>query len=56
MTGPGRPSTGTKVQVRIPADLLAKIDKHAKWCGVSRAEMVRIVLAEGFSPSSIDKG
>lgn len=47
MTGPGRPTTGTPVHIRIPADVLAQIDKSAKYFGVSRAEMIRRILEHG---------
>jgi hypothetical protein len=46
MTGRGRPSTGVKVQVRIPADVLAVIDSAADRHEMSRAECVRIALSE----------
>lgn len=42
----GRPSTGTKVQVRIPADLLATLDLEAEMHDVSRAELIRGIVAE----------
>jgi hypothetical protein len=46
--GPGRPSTGTPVQVRIPPDVLANLDKEAAKAGVSRAEFVRRILVGLF--------
>lgn len=45
MTGRGRPSTGVRVAVRIPADVLAILDTEAELCGVSRAEIVREALS-----------
>lgn len=45
MRGRGRPSTGTVVQVRIPADTLAAVDAAAAAEEVPRAEMVRRILA-----------
>jgi hypothetical protein len=45
MTTRGRPTTGVKVQVRIPADLLAYIDDYAKCNGITRAETMRHFLA-----------
>jgi metal-responsive CopG/Arc/MetJ family transcriptional regulator len=48
MTGPGRPSTGVRVQVRIPADLLERIDELARSYdpAVTRAAVIRGLLAE----------
>ena len=48
MTGPGRPREGTPVQVRIPPDLLAKVDRLAEQYECSRAKMVRRLLWEAF--------
>jgi metal-responsive CopG/Arc/MetJ family transcriptional regulator len=45
VTGRGRPSTGVKVQVRIPADLLARVDSLADDYGVPRADMLRRMVA-----------
>ncbi len=42
--GRGRPSTGVKIQVRIPAEGLARIDRQAEAEGVTRAEMIRRML------------
>jgi hypothetical protein len=45
MTRPvGRPSTGVKVQVRIPADDLRMIDVAAEQAGITRAETIRAML------------
>jgi hypothetical protein len=41
MTPRGRPTTGVKVQVRIPADLLATIDETAADLRCTRAELIR---------------
>jgi hypothetical protein len=41
VTGPGRPSTGTRIAVRIPADDLAVIDAFAWLHSVTRAEVLR---------------
>jgi predicted DNA binding CopG/RHH family protein len=45
VTSPGRPSTGTRIDVRIPADLLAAIDAKAEAENLSRAVMIRHLLA-----------
>ena len=42
--GPGRPEVGPAIQVRLPGDLLARLDTRAEAEGVSRAEMVRQLL------------
>jgi hypothetical protein len=49
VTGRGRPSTGVKVQVRIPADLLAEIDVEAEQRGMTRAAYIRM-LVDGVRP------
>lgn len=41
----GRPSEGERVEVRIPANLLAHLDREAKKVGVSRAEQIRRILS-----------
>lgn len=48
MTGPGRPTTGVRVDIRIPADLLDYIDTHAKTIDRSRADMIRRLLQLGM--------
>jgi len=50
VTGRGRPSTGVKVQVRIPVDLLARLDARAAAADVSRAELVRDILDAAVVP------
>ena len=47
--GPGRPEIGVRVEVRLPEDLLAAVDARAEDDGVSRAEMVRVLLGEALS-------
>jgi hypothetical protein len=37
----GRPAVGTKVETRLPDDLLARLDERAETEGVARAEMIR---------------
>lgn len=46
--GPGRPEIGPAIQVRLPEDMLAAVDSRADAEGVSRAEMVRMLLAEAL--------
>ena len=47
--GPGRPSTGIEIKARVPADVIAKVDKAAADFAVSRAEMIRWILASWAS-------
>lgn len=48
--GPGRPTEGTRIDVRVPADLLAKVDEQRERDGdSSRAETIRKILARNFS-------
>lgn len=44
MTGPGRPTTGTPVQVRIPPEIIAKLDRTAEYFGITRAALLRRIL------------
>jgi hypothetical protein len=43
---PGRPYVGPEVRVRIPPDLLAKIDRAAPRRGLTRAAMIRAILSD----------
>ena len=47
--GPGRPSTGVRVDIRIPADLLADVDAFADGWAVSRAHMLRTLVKLGLT-------
>lgn len=42
--GRGRPSLGTVITVRVPADVLAELDRQAVLLEVSRAEVIRRIL------------
>lgn len=46
--GRGRPSEGRPVQVRIPDEVLDAVDLAAADLAVSRAEVIRRVLAERY--------
>lgn len=46
--GPGRPEIGPTIQVRLPENLLTQVDARADAEGVSRAEMVRMLLAKAL--------
>lgn len=43
--GPGRPEIGPAIQIRLPQELLDKIDARAQESGSSRAETIRQLLA-----------
>jgi metal-responsive CopG/Arc/MetJ family transcriptional regulator len=45
MTPVGRPEIGTPINVRLGDDLLAKVDAHAQAGGVSRASIIRSLVA-----------
>lgn len=40
----GRPSTGQKVEVRLPAEVIAYFDRMAEANGLARAQVIRSVL------------
>jgi hypothetical protein len=44
----GRPKVGTKVEVRLPAEVLAQVDERAATENVSRAEMIRKLVTAGL--------
>lgn len=48
MTTRGRPPTGIPVLVRIPPGLLALIDVEAERDSISRAALIRNILADYF--------
>lgn len=48
MTSRGRPAIGERVELRIPADMLARIDARAERDGISRAEAIRRALQETY--------
>lgn len=58
MTGRGRPEVGPIVTFRMPADMLAHLDRVAAAWGRTRAEMVREVLAAGLAewPLGVEEG
>lgn len=45
MNRPGRPAIGEPVQIRLPAPLLADIEKLAGAEGVTRSQWIRQALA-----------
>lgn len=52
--GRGRPPIGERVEVRLPADMLAAIDQHAANNGMTRAEAIRDLLAKTANAPAVD--
>lgn len=48
--GRGRPSEGTRVAVRLPADVLALVDARAEARNEPRAAAIRRLLAQALRP------
>lgn len=46
--GPGRPEIGPAVMIRLPEEMIAQLDEMAQRVEVSRAEIVRRMLAEAL--------
>lgn len=46
--GPGRPEIGPAVTIRLPEEMIAQLDQRAEAAKVSRAEIVRRMLAEAL--------
>ena len=46
--GPGRPPTGERVEVRIPAEVLKQIDAIAEDWKTTRAHITRLVITLGL--------
>jgi hypothetical protein len=44
----GRPREGTRIDVRVPSDVLAEIDDEAKRRGLSRGALIRVLLRAGL--------
>lgn len=45
----GRPSVGPKVEVRLPPDTLAAVDRLAEREGLRRAAMLRALIERSLS-------
>jgi hypothetical protein len=52
----GRPPVGERVAVRLPADLLGAIDRHASLAGLSRAAAIRALLRQVVRADQDDPG
>jgi hypothetical protein len=48
MTGRGRPTTGQRIDIRIPPELLAQIDTDANNADRTRAEQIRHILTNNY--------
>lgn len=48
MATTGRPRIGERISVRLPDELLARLDARADAAGISRAEAVRSLLARAL--------
>lgn len=46
MSPAGRPEVGKPINVRLGDELLAAVDEKAQRLGVSRAEVIRTILAD----------
>jgi negative regulator of replication initiation len=55
--GRGRPATGVDptLTIRLPKELTARIDAHAKSRGESRSEVMRRFLERGLASEAADK-
>lgn len=49
MTGRGRPPVGPRVVVRLPDELLARVDRDAERAGETRSQALRRIIAEHFA-------
>ena len=50
--GPGRPEIGPMVNVRMPAEMVALLDADAAGEGLSRAELVRSLIARQYGAAA----
>ena len=57
LIGMAPPKQGVPIQVRVPQDLLAQIDKRAKGKNITRAEAIRRMLVwAAKQPASYEEG
>lgn len=49
----GRPPEGVRVDIRIPANLLKRIDRDAVRANVKRAEQIRQIIANHYTESPV---
>lgn len=46
--GRGRPPIGDRVELRLPADVLAAVDAEAEQLGWKRAELLRWIIEDRY--------
>lgn len=49
MSPAGRPEIGQPINIRLGDDLLAAVDAKARSIGISRAEVIRTILADNLA-------
>lgn len=49
--GPGRPEIGAPINVRLGSERLAAVDAAAAEAGVTRADMIRLLLSKALQPT-----
>lgn len=49
MTGKGRPPTGQRIDVRIPAELVERIDAEAAENATTRVEVIRLIISNHYT-------
>ena len=47
--GRGRPAIGDRIELRLPAALLAAVDQRAAEAGCKRAELLRWIVAKSMA-------
>lgn len=55
MTGRGRPPVGERIEVRLPTDLLDRVDTVADAGGITRAAALRDLLERGVDAWWIER-
>lgn len=48
--GRGRPPEGERIEVRIPANLLKRVQRDADRADVTRAEQIRRIITQHYAP------
>lgn len=54
MAPAGRPEIGTPINIRLGQDLLARVDARAERAAVSRASMIRSLIAAALAELADD--
>lgn len=50
--GRGRPPEGERIEVRLPADLLKRVQRDADRADVTRAEQIRRIITQHYAPDA----